>query len=704
MTLEETEVTMFTEHTALRRSSADDEPLVISIGRVNLREDALLVGEGRRRVIIEGVTPEIDNGRFPIKRVVGETIIVEADIFADGHDLLSAVLLYQKEGAADWIEVPMTALINDRWHAEFTVREIGHYRYTIKAWVDRFKTWTRDLTKRVDAGQDVAVDLQIGAALVDEAASAAGLVNSDDAVLLRVYASALRTQNSAVIAQALSPDLAKLVDRHLDRRFATFYERELVVVVDRERARFSAWYELFPRSWSREPGRHGTFKDVESRLHYIASMGFNVIYLPPIHPIGRQYRKGRNNTLLSGPDDPGSPWAIGGSEGGHKAIHPQLGTLDDFRSFVRRARDYGIDVALDIAFQCSPDHPYVREHPQWFRHRPDGTIQYAENPPKKYQDIYPFDFETSDWQALWEELKSVMCYWIDQGVTIFRVDNPHTKSFRFWEWAITAIKREHPEVLFLSEAFTRPKVMYYLAKLGFTQSYTYFTWRLSKWELTQYLTELTQSEVREYFGFNFWPNTPDILSEQLQQGHRAVFLSRYVLAATLSSNYGIYGPAYELCEHEPLAVGKEEYRNSEKYEIRAWDLDRPDSLKEFIARVNYVRRENPALQNNLNLRFLPIDNEQLIAYTKHSPNLDNLILTIVNLDSVYTQAGWVELPLAELGIDPSQPYQVHDLLTDARYTWNGPRNYVELNPHIFPAHIFRIRRRVRTEQDFEYYA
>ncbi len=556
----------------------------------------------------------------------------------------------------------------------------------------------------MDAGQDVTVDLHIGAALVEEATEVAQQHGDDGAILLRSYASALRSGSSAGVAQALSPDLAQLMARHLERRFATSYDHELAVIVDRVRARFSTWYELFPRSASAEPGRHGTFKDVEARLPYVASLGFDVLYLPPIHPIGRTFRKGKNNNVVAQPGEPGSPWAIGGPEGGHKAIHPELGTLEDFHRLVRRARDYGIDVALDIAFQCSPDHPYVREHPQWFRARPDGTIQYAENPPKKYQDIYPFDFETSDWQALWEELRSVMLYWIDQGVTVFRVDNPHTKAFRFWEWAITTIKAKHPETIFLSEAFTRPKVMYQLAKLGFTHSYTYFSWRTAKWELMQYLTELTQSEVRDYFGFNFWPNTPDILTEQFQYGNRATFLARLALAATLSSNYGMYGPAYELLEHIPLTHGKEEYLNSEKYEIRHWNLDAPHSLREFIGRVNHVRRANPALQHNNSLRFLTIENDQLIAYSKSSPDGSNVIITIVNLDPHYTQSGWVEVPLVELGIDPNQPYQVHDLLTDTRYQWNGAWNYVELNPASMPVHIFRVMRRVRTEHDFEYYS
>jgi starch synthase (maltosyl-transferring) len=662
---------------------------------------AMRFEEGRQRVIIEGVEPEIDGGRYAIKRVVGERVVVEADVFTDGHDAISCALLYRKQGALEWQETLMEFLVNDRWRAEFTVPEMGRYYYSIKAWVDRFKSWSRDLVKRVEAGQDVRVDLLIGADLVDEAHEHA---SGDDAAALQGFSEALRRGGDYGAQQALSPALAALIARYLDRRYAIMYDHELPVTVDRERARFSTWYELFPRSTSLVPNRHGTFKDVEARLPYVASMGFDVLYLPPIHPIGRELRKGRNNNPNGEPGAPGSPWAIGAAEGGHKAIHPELGTLDDFRRLVQKAREYGIDIAMDIAFQCAPDHPYVKEHPEWFRARPDGTIQYAENPPKKYQDIYPFDFETTKWRELWQELKSVMCFWIEQGVTIFRVDNPHTKAFRFWEWAIDEIKRSHPETIFLSEAFTRPKVMYKLAKLGFTQSYTYFAWRNTKWELTQYLTELTQTDLHDIFRPNFWPNTPDILTEQFQIDGRATFMTRLVLAATLAASYGIYGPVYELCINTPLVSGKEEYLDSEKYEIKHWELDQPHSLKEFIARVNHIRRQNPALQSNKNLQFLDIQNEQIIAYIKYTPEHDNIILTVVNLDPHYTQSSWVGLPLEDLKIDPHQPFQVHDLLTDVRYIWNGPYNYVELNPALMPAHIFTIRRRVRSEHDFEYFS
>jgi starch synthase (maltosyl-transferring) len=656
--------------------------------------------EGRNRVIIEGVKPEIEAGRYPIKRIVGDQTVVEADILADGHDALSCALLYRKEGDANWTEVPMEPLGDDRWRGSFSVQELGRYRYTVLGWIDHFKTWSRDLGKRVEAGQDVSVDLLIGAELVEGARKRATLVHAG---WLSTFAEALRGGGVEGARQALSPELARLMTVCGERRFATTYDKELAVEVDPERARFGAWYELFPRSCSAVPGRHGTFKDLEERLEYVASMGFDVLYLPPIHPIGSSFRKGRNNSTVVGQDDPGSPWAIGSAEGGHKAVHPQLGTLDDFRHLIERAKQYGLELALDIAFQCAPDHPYVSEHPEWFRQRPDGTIQYAENPPKKYQDIYPFDFETEQWRELWEELKSVVQFWVDQGVRIFRVDNPHTKPFPFWEWLIAEIKRDCPEAIFLAEAFTRPKVLYGLAKVGFTQSYNYFPWRNTKWELTQYLTELTQTQVREFMGVNLWPNTPDILPEYLQFGGRPAFMARLILAATLGPSYGIYGPAYELCENHPLAPGREEYLNSEKYEIKSWELDRPDSLRELIGRVNQIRRENPAFRANYNLRFHEVDNEQVIAYSKSSEDQSNEVLVVVNLDPNYKQSGFITLPLEDLGLDPRQPYQAHDLLTDARYLWHGTHNYLELDPQSVPAHIFVIRRRVRTEHDFDYY-
>jgi starch synthase (maltosyl-transferring) len=467
-------------------------------------------------------------------------------------------------------------------------------------------------------------------------------------------------------------------------------EPQLEVVVDPVKARFSTWYEMFPRS-VRGDGRHGSFKDVVARLPYVQEMGFDVLYFPPIHPIGSTARKGKNNAVSARPGDVGSPWAIGAKEGGHKSVLPELGTLEDFRRLISEGKKRGIDIALDIAFQCSPDHPYVKEHPEWFRIRPDGTVQYAENPPKKYQDIYPFEFETPAWKSLWEELKSVFEFWAEQGVTLFRVDNPHTKSFAFWEWCIRELKRERPELVFLSEAFTRPRIMHKLAKIGFTQSYTYFTWRNSKQELIEYFTELTQEPTREYFRPNVWPNTPDILHATLQTGGRPAFIVRVVLAATLAANYGLYGPAYELLEQVPREPGSEEYLNSEKYEIKRWDLERADSLRELIARLNRVRHENPALQRDWSLQFHPIDNPQLLVYSKREEA--NVILVAVNLDFLHPQSGFVELDLPSLNIAPHETFEVHDLLSGGRYAWSGARNYIELNPHQLPAHVFKVVRR-----------
>ena len=657
-----------------------------------------------RRVVIENVEPQVDCGRFPIKRTIGDRVSVTADIFADGHDILHAVLRHRPSAQPDWDEVPMEPQPNDRWQGEFSVPTQGRHLYTLQAWTDRFQSWSRGLEKKFAAAQDISVDIQTGVQLIEAAAARA---SGNDKAPLMTAAEEIRKLSATDISQAVekssSPELKALMIRNADRRRATTYGRELAVVVDREKARFSAWYEMFPRSSSLQPGRHGTLQDCIKRLDYVAGMGFDVLYLPPIHPIGRVNRKGKNNDERALPDDVGSPWAIGAKEGGHKTIDPRLGTLADFKQLLSRARQFGLEVALDLAYQCAPDHPYVKEHKEWFRTRADGTVQYAENPPKKYQDIYPFDFETEESQELWEELKSVVLYWIDQGIRIFRVDNPHTKPFDFWEWLITDIKDRHPDVLFLAEAFTRPKVMYQLAKLGFTQSYTYFAWRNAKFELTEYFKEIMQADVREHFRANLWTNTPDILTEFLQQGGRPGFMIRVALAATLGANYGIYGPAFELGENRAARPGSEEYLDSEKYEVRNWDLDSSASLAELITKVNQIRRGNPALQADLNLNFHPVDNEQILAYSKSSDDLLNIIVAVVNLDPLRTQAGMVDLPLDLFHLDPRQPYQMHDLLTDAKYVWRGPRNYVELNPQRLPAHIFCIRRRVRTENGVDYF-
>jgi starch synthase (maltosyl-transferring) len=662
--------------------------------------------DGGVRAVIDAVLPAVDGGRFAVKRVAGERFDVTAHCFADGHDVLRVMLQWRAESDTTVREVPMTLLNNDIWEASFVPPVPGRYGYTVVAWVDGFASWRHELTRRID-DEDIRIAAQVGAI---ELVAAAGRAHGRDAETLMQRARELEsaaldtaTGGNALKALALDEDTEAIASRYPDRRLEARFAVELPLIADRARARFSSWYELFPRSAGQVPGVHGTFKDVEARLPAIAKMGFDVLYFPPIHPVGRVQRKGKNNALVAEADDVGSPWAIGSSEGGHKSILPALGTPEDFRELVGKAKAMGIDIALDIAFQCAPDHPYVKEHPGWFRWRPDGSVQYAENPPKKYQDIYPFNFECEEWRGLWAELKSVFDHWIGEGVTIFRVDNPHTKAFPFWEWAITEIKREHPETIFLAEAFTRPKVMHRLAKLGYSQSYTYYTWRNTKAELVEYFTELSQGPGHDYFRPNVWPNTPDILHEQLQSGEAAMFRLRLVMAATLAASYGIYGPAYELLEHLPRNANSEEYLDSEKYQLRTWDHDQPSSLAPFIERVNRIRHANAALQSNANLRFLAVENDQLIAYAKESDDGLNVIVTVVNLDPHRAQEGWVGLEPASIGIEPGQSYQMHDLLSDQRYTWEGDWHYVRLDPQRSPAHVFLVRRRVRDENDFEYF-
>jgi len=665
------------------------------------RKAARMRADGRVRAVIDAVRPCIDGGRFAVKRIQGDAVRIEADCLTDGHDALRAMLRWRAEDAAAWHEVEMRPLGNDAWAASLVAGAPGRYRYTVVAWVDHFLSWRHEFERRVDA-EDIATAAQAGAALLEAAAARAP---ARDRRRLADWARRLaaETEPQALKELGLDEDLAQTAERYPDRTFATEWPQEMALDVDRERARYSTWYELFPRSAAREAGRHGTLRDVEARLDYVAELGFDVLYLPPVHPVGRDRRKGANNALVALHGDPGSPWAIGAAEGGHKAMHPELGTLEDFRRLVARAEARGIEIALDIAFQCAPDHPYVKQHPQWFRWRADGSVQYAENPPKKYQDIYPFNFESDDWEALWAELKSVFDFWIGEGVKIFRVDNPHTKAFPFWEWLIGGIKRAHPEVLFLAEAFTRPKVMHRLAKLGFSQSYTYFAWRNTKHELTEYFTELAHGPGREYFRPNVWPNTPDILTEALQFGGRPMFMGRLVLAATLAASYGIYGPAYELMEVTPRDPGSEEYLDSEKYQLRHWDLEHPDSLRHFIALVNRIRRENPALHSDAGLRFFPTDNEQILCYAKQTEDRSNQIVAVVNLDPHHVHTGWIELDPAALGLEPGAQYQMHDLLTGARHLWQAARNFVRLDPARVPAHVFRLRRRVHREQDFDYF-
>jgi starch synthase (maltosyl-transferring) len=658
------------------------------------------VGRPPPRVVIEAVEPEIDAGRFPAKRIVGDALELRASIFTEGHDRVAATLLHRRSGESEWSETPLQELVNDRFTGSFDVPEIGTYEYTLEAWVDRFATWREGLGRKVDAGVDVASELLEGAALVSAASQRA---KGSDAAWLAERAERLRAPNASAVRIPLALDAAlrAAMGRTPDRREATRYPRTLALHVECERAAVGAWYEFFPRSTAKEPGRHGTFEDAVSRLRHAASMGFDVVYLPPVHPVGRAHRKGRNNSPSCEPGEPGSPWAIGGPEGGHCAVHPELGTLADFDGFVAEASSLGIDVALDIAFQCSPDHPWVREHPGWFRHRPDGTIQYAENPPKKYQDVYPLDFECEDWHELWHAARDVFLFWAEHGITIFRVDNPHTKPFAFWEWVTAEVRARHPRSVFLSEAFTRPSVMKYLAKAGFSQSYTYFTWRNTKAELTRYLEELTGSESREYMRPNFFANTPDIAPEFLQIGGRAAFQIRLVLAATLAGSYGIYGPIYELCLGDAIPGG-EEYLDSEKYQLRHFDLEKAGNIVDFIRRVNQIRSEHRALRRG-SLRFVPIDNDEMIAYLRSDDASGEVLLVVVALSPHYRSSGWVELPLEDLGADPGLPYQMHDLLGGGRFLWSGSRNYVEIDPAAIPAHVFRLRRRLRTERDFDYY-
>ncbi|MDP2530570.1 MAG: DUF3416 domain-containing protein [Candidatus Palauibacterales bacterium] len=647
--------------------------------------------------MIEGVEPQIEAGRHPIKRVAGDPVTVRADVFADGHEQVACELLHRPPGARSWCSVRMRPLGNDRFEASFATSAVGEHLYTVRGRIDAFSTWRDDLEKRVDAGQVVDQELLVGASLVESAATRARQAgHPGDADRLTELATRIARDGGTAsvlensLSVALSAELAHLMADHPDDSHATTYERELCVTVDRERAGFSAWYELFPRSCAGEPGRHGTFRDVERLLPRIGAMGFDVLYLPPIHPIGRTHRKGPDNRSEAHPGDPGSPWAIGSREGGHKAVHPDLGTIEDFEALVESARTEGLEMALDLAFQCSPDHPYVREHPEWFRHRPDGSIRHAENPPKRYEDIVPFDFECEAWRALWEELLSVVTFWMERGVRIFRVDNPHTKPFAFWEWLLGRIRETDPEVLFLSEAFTRPKVMYRLAALGMTQSYTYFTWRNDKEELTDYFTELSASPVREYFRANLWPNTPDILHEYLQSGGPPAFRVRAVLAATLAANWGIYGPAFERCENVPREAGSEEYLHSDKYEIRVRQVGDPHGIAALVGRLNRIRRAHPALRSDRGLVFHEVDDDHLLAYSRCDAHGKDRLLVVVNLDPFHAHEGFVELDFEPLSLEVDADLRVEDLLTGESFAWHGARNWVRLDPAERPGHLFRL--------------
>jgi len=650
-----------------------------------------MIIEGHQRVSINNVKPELDCGKTQVKRIINEKLEITADIFSDGHDKVDASILYRektKEGntPSPWIEIPMKFNENDRWSETLTFNTTGIFEYTLEAWVDHFSTWQYGLKKKYDAGQDLETELKIGAELMKEAVTRAPLKQKEQLKSFIEIFEKDENEDEAV-KLALGEKVTKLMYDARDHSKVTRYHNILQVLVQRKRALFSAWYEFFPRSTSSHPGEHGTFKTSENILPEIAKMGFDVIYLPPIHPIGKSFRKGINNAPEAGHNDPGSPWAIGSPEGGHKSLHPQLGSMDDFKSLVKTAHDLGMEIALDFAIQCSQDHPYVKEHPQWFKWRPDGTVQYAENPPKKYQDVLPVNFETEDWENLWQELKSIVEFWIDNGVKIFRVDNPHTKSFVFWDWLIKDINARYDGIIFLAEAFTRPRVMEKLAKVGFTQSYTYFTWRNTKQEFEEYLTELTKTDLKEYFRPNFWPNTPDILPISLENKGEASFLIRLLLAGTLSSNYGLYGPLFEFGLNEAYP-GKEEYTRSEKYEIKHWNWSKPTKIKDVISLLNKIRKENEALQTTWNIEFCETDNEKIICYTKITG--ENKLLIVISLDPDHSQSGWVKAPLHDLKIKKNEQFAVVDVLTGLRYVWENEWNYVALHPSQIPAHIFRI--------------
>ena len=652
------------------------------------------------RVVITAIKPQIEGGRWPIKRTVDEAVEVTAGVIVDGHDRLAVELHYQHEdGDAHIVRMPLR--YNDEYAGTFTVTELGRYTYRVRAWVDRFGTWQDQFRRRVQGGEPEAElhsELLDGATLLRAAAAQA-----EDPARQQLLAYADAFENGD-IEQALEDKVVRLA-RDNDPCEGAVESEPLRVAVDPVLARFAAWYEFFPRSTAGTPGHHATLDEAAQRLPGIKDMGFDIVYLPPVHPIGEAFRKGKDNNPVAEPGEPGSPWAIGGlledgTAGGHTSVHPDLGGLDAFDRFVARATDLGLNVALDIAFQASPDHPYITDHPEWFYKRPDGTIRYAENPPKKYQDVHPFDFENEDWPALWHALKGVFEFWIEHGVRVFRVDNPHTKPFAFWQWCLGSLRAEHPDLIFLAEAFSRPKIMYTLAGLGFNNSYTYFTWRNTKEELQEYLTELTQTDLVEFFRPNFWPNTPDILHDYLAHGGRPAHAIRFVLAATLSSIYGVYGPPFEHV-YNKQHPDREEYADNEKYEIRVWNWDDAHSLQPLFRRINRIRQDNPALHNLRSLRFLPVDNPHLLAYSKQEGS--NLIICLVTLDPFQPQEGTLHLPLDILGLPADAPFQVHDLLGGERFLWQGVHHRVRLDPHVMPARIFRVLRRIRTEADFEYF-
>lgn len=640
----------------------------------------------KNRALIEFVFPTVNEGKFYLKKVVGDKIEIKSHIFGDGHDEINARILYKFGKQKMWRNSPLFHKSNDEWEGSFLVEEIGSYFFTVEAWVDHPLDWYKSTIKKIAAEEAVAVEILIGKEhLVKIAKKAKGQHLKKTKEIISIFSDSKKYNQAIEILQ--QKDLLEIIKLYPIIENSTVYGVTQEVNVEHKKTEFSSWYEFFPRSTSSEIGKHGTFKDCKTAIDFVHKLGFDVIYFPPIHPIGNSHRKGKNNSTTSLPGEPGSPWAIGNEMGGHKAIHPQLGSMQDFEELLSYASKKNIDIALDIAFQASPDHPYVKQHPEWFKWRPDGTVQYAENPPKKYQDVLPFNFETDAWESLWEELKSVFLFWAEKGVKIFRVDNPHTKPFIFWEYVINEVKKKFPETIFLSEAFTRPKIMARLAKLGFTQSYTYFTWRYSKQELTDYMNELTKGELKDYFRPNFWPNTPDILPYYIQNKGFEISAIRFVLAATLSSNYGLYGPVYDLLETAPMP-GKEEYFNSEKYEIRNWDWQTITPFRKLIAQINSIRRENPALQKTNNINFCDNDNPQLLSFIKTEG--ENKLYIIINLDPEHKQSGFCRLP-KELVNQNKISVQIKDLISGEKYVWDKEWNYVELNPQISYLHIFEIK-------------
>lgn len=642
---------------------------------------------GQRRVVIENVSPEINCGQHAAKRVVGQSFEVSADLLADGHDVLNAHIKYKHEKARSWKYAPMKLGENDSWSGSFEVEKQGLYEYTVEAWVDYPLTWQHNIERKIDDNQHVNVELEDGIQYLKDASKKSK--ENKDYLDQLIAAFTNPDEYNFAIKEAQSERLHDIFWTNPSKKFATTYEKQLPLYVDRQKALFSTWYEFFPRSTAKKPGQHGTFKDVLDIIPLVAKQGFDVIYFPPIHPIGTAHRKGKNNTTTALPDDVGVPWAIGNKEGGHKDILPELGTFDDFKEVIKVAAEHGIEIAMDFALQCSPDHPYVKEHPSWFKWRPDGTVQYAENPPKKYQDIYPIYFESDDWENMWEEFVGITLFWNKLGIKIFRVDNPHTKPFGFWEYLIAQVKQVDADVLFLAEAFTKPKTMQRLAKIGFNQGYTYYTWRSSKGEIIEYMNELTKGPMKDYFRPNFWPNTPDINPWMLQGGNENLYIVRHMMAATLSSNFGMYGPVYEQIEHAPV-IGKEEYLNSEKYEVRHWDWTKMSKLSTLIGKINKIRKEHKALQETNNIDFCQIENERILAYFKQSQDKSDNLLFAVNLDPYNRQGGWVQVPKHKMGLTNEQPIRVTDLITGNSYIWNQEWNYVELDPYQIPYHIFSI--------------